>query len=564
MPSVQPRRNDLSAQVAQGNTPAHPAAPSAGAQIGVDAHNQAIADAYDSVPYQSKPFAQSTPEQMAVMAQLFGLSQPDFQKARVLEIGCASGGNLIPLAAKYPQLRAVGIDISKVEIAHGQEMLRRAGIHNCELKALDIANAQSEIQGEFDYIVCHGVFSWVPEAVRLAILDVIRDHLAPTGVAYVSYNVYPGWKTREVIREMMLFHASGRSTPQERVQQAKAILEYTKNISAEASTYGKLLRDEAAQVARSEDYYLYHEYLEIENNPMYFRDFIGLAGARKLAYLGEAGLSDMAPQRLGKDISETLGMLSGGNILATEQYMDFFTNRTFRQTLLVHESQAAQIRRNLSGQSLAPFSVSSSLFADPEFRAIPGQLPLAQYKDNFGRSLGVNSALSKALIECLVQAKPASVSWRGIVSHVSAAMPQLAGNPEHAIHDAIGMELINLLVQNVIKLSLHEMVMPPISSKPRANALARAQAEIGQLWATNVAHQPVSLSPAHRSVLALLDGSRDHAALQAELLAQLKDGRLLANQGEQRITQDAQLQQIAAQFCAQALADLRQLMLLEA
>lgn len=535
-----------------------------GAQIGANASNQAIADAYDTVPYQSKPFAQSAPEQLAVMAKLFGLTPPDFRNARVLELGCSAGGNLIPLAAKYPGVKAVGLDISKVEIDHGNEVIKKAGITNCELKALDIVKAQSEIKGQFDFIVCHGVFSWVPEPVRHAILDVIRDHLSPTGVAYVSYNVYPGWKTREVIREMMMFHASNRPTPAEKLQQAKAILEYTKNISAEQSTYGKLLRDEAAQVGRAEDYYLYHEYLEIENNPMYFRDFIGLAGARKLAYLGEAGLSDMAPQRLGKDISDTLGMLSGGNILATEQYMDFFTNRTFRQTLLVHEAQAAKINRGLGPKSMREFAVSTTLFPDPEFKVTAGQLPLAQYKDNFGRSLGVNGALSLELIKVLVEAKPGSIHFAKIVDKLKATVPGLAANADEAIHDAIGMELMNLLVQNVIKLSLEELVSPAISAKPKAYALARAQAELGQNWATNLVHQPVGISPAHRSVLALLDGTRDQAALQADLLAQLKDGRLTANRGQERITNEAELQQLSGQFCTQALNDLRQLMVLVA
>lgn len=535
-----------------------------GAQIGANASNQAIADAYDTVPYQSKPFAQSAPEQLAVMAKLFGLTPPDFRNARVLELGCSAGGNLIPLAAKYPGVKAVGLDISKVEIDHGNEVIKKAGITNCELKALDIVKAQSEIKGQFDFIVCHGVFSWVPEPVRHAILDVIRDHLSLTGVAYVSYNVYPGWKTREVIREMMMFHASNRPTPAEKLQQAKAILEYTKNISAEQSTYGKLLRDEAAQVGRAEDYYLYHEYLEIENNPMYFRDFIGLAGERKLAYLGEAGLSDMAPQRLGKDISDTLGMLSGGNILATEQYMDFFTNRTFRQTLLVHEAQAAKINRGLGPKSMREFAVSTTLFPDPEFKVTAGQLPLAQYKDNFGRSLGVNGALSLELIKVLVEAKPGSIHFAKIVDKLKATVPGLAANADEAIHDAIGMELMNLLVQNVIKLSLEELVSPAISAKPKAYALARAQAELGQNWATNLVHQPVGISPAHRSVLTLLDGTRDQAALQADLLAQLKDGRLTANRGQERITNEAELQQLSGQFCTQALNDLRQLMVLVA
>jgi methyltransferase-like protein/cyclopropane fatty-acyl-phospholipid synthase-like methyltransferase len=535
-----------------------------GANIGANAHNQAIADAYDSVPYQSKPFAQSAPEQLAVMAKLFGLTPPDFRSARVLELGCSAGGNLIPLAAKYPGVKAVGLDISKVEIEHGNEVIKKAGITNCELKALDIVQAQSEIKGQFDYIICHGVFSWVPEAVRHAILDVVRDHLAPTGVAYVSYNVYPGWKTREVIREMMMFHASGRPTPAEKLQQAKAIVEYIKNISAEQSTYGKLLRDEAAQLARAEDYYLYHEYLEIENNPMYFRDFVALAGQRKLAYLGEAGLSDMAPQRLGKDISDTLGMLSGGNILATEQYMDFFTNRTFRQTLLVHEAQAAKINRGLGPKSMHEFSVSTTLFVDPEFKAVEGQLPLAQYKDNFGRSLGVNGALSLELIKVLVAAKPGSISFATIATQLKASVAGLAANTDEAIADAIGMELMNLLVQNVIKLGMDEVSAAPQSSKPRAYALARAQAELGQTWATNLLHQPVGISPAHRSVLALLDGSRDMAALQTELLTQLKAGTLTANRGQERITDEKELTQLASQFCQQALGDLRQLMVLVA
>jgi methyltransferase-like protein/2-polyprenyl-3-methyl-5-hydroxy-6-metoxy-1,4-benzoquinol methylase len=535
-----------------------------GSDIGADAHNQAIADAYNTVPYQSKPFAQSAPEQLAVMASLFGLAPPDFRKARILELGCSAGGNLIPLAAKYPGVEAVGLDISQVEIDHGKEVIAKAGLTNCELKALDIVKAQSEIKGKFDYIVCHGVFSWVPEIVRHAILDVIRDHLSPTGVAYVSYNVYPGWKTREVIREMMMFHASGRPTPAERLQQAKAILEYTKNISAEQSTYGKLLRDEAAQVGRAEDYYLYHEYLEIENNPMYFRDFVKLAGDRKLAYLGEAGLSDMAPQRLGKDIHDTLAMLSGGNILATEQYMDFFTNRTFRQTLLVHEDQAAKINRGLGPKSMRQFAVSTTLFEDPEFKAVPGQLPLAQFKDNFGRSLGVNGALSLELIKVLVAAKPGSIAFASIITALKVRMPELAQHTSEAVAETVGMELMNLLVQNVIKLTLDPVTVAEVTAKPKAYSLARAQAQLGQNWATNLAHQPVGISPAHRSVLALLDGTRDRAALQAELLAQLKDGRLTANRGNERITQEAELTTLAGQFCAQALNDLRNLQVLVA
>jgi methyltransferase-like protein/SAM-dependent methyltransferase len=530
---------------------------------GANADNQAIADAYDKVPYQSKPFAQSTPEQLAIMATLFGLQPPDIHHARVLELGCSAGGNIIPLAAKYPGLQALGLDLSKVQIDYGQEIIDRMALSNCTLKVLDIVNAQSEIKGQFDYIICHGVFSWVPQAVRHAILDIVRDHLSPHGVAYVSYNVYPGWKQREVIREMMMFHAGNRSAPAERLQQAKAILEYTKNISTEQSTYGKLLRDEAIQVSRAQDYYLYHEYLEIENNPMYFKDFIGLASARNLTYLGEAGLADMAPQRLGNEVHDTLSRISGGNILATEQYMDFFTNRTFRQTLLVHAAQAAMIDRNISAQSLKIFSFNTNLVVDTAFTAVPGQAPLAQFKDAAGRSVGINTQLTLEMVHALVDAQPSGLQFEVLLETLRVKVPGLAANSADAICNAVGLELMNLLVQNMVRLSLAPLKLPEPSDTPLAYALARVQAELGQDWATNLLHQPVSLSVAHRAVLVQLDGKTTESELVAELLAQLQDGRLTAHQGTQRITNIAQLAGLAQQFYTQAIADLRQLAVLQ-
>ena len=64
---------------------------------------------------------------------------------------------------------------------------------------------------KFDYIICHGVYSWVLEATRAAILRLCRDGLTNHGVAYISYNTYPGWRLRQVVREAMLFHAGGRT-----------------------------------------------------------------------------------------------------------------------------------------------------------------------------------------------------------------------------------------------------------------------------------------------------------------------------------------------------------------
>ncbi len=539
-----------------------------GAQIGVDAHNQTIADTYNEVPYQSKPFDQSRPERMAVMATLFGLNPPDITNARILELGCSAGGNVIPLAIHFPGVQAVGVDISEVQIKQGQHIIEKLGLTNCKLQVLDIVNSQAALEGKFDYIVCHGVYSWVPASVRKAIMEVIRDRLSPNGVAYVSYNIYPGWKAREVIREMMLFHASGHKTPRDRLQQAKAIVEYIKNLSGEQTAYGKLLRDEANHLSRSNDYYLHHEYLEVENNPMYFRDFMEQAVEHKLAYLGEASLPDMAPQRLGAQISTTLHNLSGGNILATEQYMDFFLNRSFRQTLLVHENNAAKINRGIRPQILRNFCITTNLVPDLAFKPTPGTPKLAQFKDSQGREIAANTPEALEVINMLVEAKPSATPFSKIMARVRSKISHLANETDENLTIILGDKMNVLVVLGVLHLHMLETSKPvPVShassAKIKGFPLAVLQAQINQQdWVTNRLHQPVALAPAHVAVLAMLDGNHSRDDIKAELLSMIKSQKLKAARGDTPITNPVELAVVCEQYCQMAFNEFSQLMLL--
>ena len=94
---------------------------------------------YDTTPYTSDAFPQSAPGRLAAIAHVFGLDTPDLATARVLEIGCASAGNLIPFAAMYPRARVVGVDLSEVQIAHGRARAAALGVENLELIAADLA-----------------------------------------------------------------------------------------------------------------------------------------------------------------------------------------------------------------------------------------------------------------------------------------------------------------------------------------------------------------------------------------------------------------------------------------
>src|SRR6478672_1206206 len=162
----------------------------------------AVATTYDDVPYLSKPLFSTHPDLLAAAGRLRGLKTPSPSSCRVLELGCAAGGNLIPMAYALPDSRFVGIDLSTKQIADGQAICRRLELQNLELAAVSIADVDSSF-GKFDYILCHGVYSWVPPAIQERILWICRNLLSQNGVAYVSYNTYPGWHLWSIVRDLM-------------------------------------------------------------------------------------------------------------------------------------------------------------------------------------------------------------------------------------------------------------------------------------------------------------------------------------------------------------------------
>src|SRR5437016_4128203 len=85
---------------------------------------------YDPLLYDSGPVPASHIEVLAAEAALAGLSPAPIERCRVLELGCASGGNLLPMADEFPGSQFVGIDMSPRQIARGQQLVERAGLSN--------------------------------------------------------------------------------------------------------------------------------------------------------------------------------------------------------------------------------------------------------------------------------------------------------------------------------------------------------------------------------------------------------------------------------------------------
>src|SRR6185503_10934875 len=158
---------------------------------------------YDALPYPLLAHAQTHPAWLATLAVVHGLRPAPVEHCRVLEIGCASGSNLIPFACEMDGSEFVGIDLSSRQVAEGQEFIRALGLRNIRLQAQDLLDFDDA--GTFDYIIAHGLYSWVPQTVRDRLMDICRRHLAPQGVAFISFNAYPGWQGLNMVRDLMLY-----------------------------------------------------------------------------------------------------------------------------------------------------------------------------------------------------------------------------------------------------------------------------------------------------------------------------------------------------------------------
>jgi SAM-dependent methyltransferase len=250
------------------------------------------ASSYDQIPYISLAFPQTHPDHLAGIARLFALRPPDITACRVLELGCASGGNLLPMAFNLPGSEFIGIDLSQKQVDDGRHAIAALGLRNVRIEPASIADVD-EGWGPFDYIICHGVFSWVERDVQDHILTIASRNLSPNGIAYVSYNTYPGWHMREMVRHTMRYHAEQFSDPREQVEQARAMLTFLATASAGTGAYHELMSGEAERLSRSPDSYVFHEHLERTNLPVYFHEFIERAERAGLQYLSEAVVSEM-------------------------------------------------------------------------------------------------------------------------------------------------------------------------------------------------------------------------------------------------------------------------------
>ncbi len=474
---------------------------------------------YDAVPYFGRAFPQTHPDRLATMATLFGMKPAPVERCRVLELGCGDGGNLIPMAFGLPQSQFVGIDLAARPIAKGQALSEALGLTNIRLLQLDVLDVTADL-GAFDYIIAHGVYSWVPPAVQDKILAICQGHLAPQGVAYVSYNIYPGYHLQGLVRDLMRFHVRALADPEEQVTEALAFLGFLAESQPEPDTFRTVLKQRLEDLLERPKHAVYHDELAEINLPVYFHQFVAQAGRHGLQFLSEATFSTMQDRAFPDRVREVLLALAHGDILLKEQYLDFLKCRKFRQTLLCH--QGLSLDRGVTPEKVMGFyaaSPASPVSPQPDVRS-PA---VEEFRGQFGAAMSTGHPFAKAVIMELVESWPRLLAFDELLARTRAALgpeaPVAEAGPEG---DALGLAKILLATYaaGLVELHVHvpEFVME-VSERPLASPLARWQARESAM-VVNLRHASIQLEGGLvRHLLLLLDGTRDRAALLRDLAA---------------------------------------------
>lgn len=457
---------------------------------------------YDLVRYPGNAYEFTHPAHLYVLGRLHGMNPAPPAQCRVLEIGCGDAANLIPMAWQYPEARVVGFDLAESSIAEGRKVAEAMHLQNLDLRVQDMM-AYPDSGGPFDYIIAHGFYSWVPEPVRKKMWLTIRRLLAPQGIAFVSYNAQPGGHLRSLLRDMMLFHVRGAPDAATKVRQAQAFLGFLEEGMIGADEHSRVLKAEVARVRAFHPGHLFHDDIADINDAFYVHEFTAQAAAHTLQYLTDSDFPSTQDARLPSSTKNTLAQLAGEPLLK-QLYLDFLSCRRFHQTLLCHAD--VKLKRDPEPQDLREFWIGGIIYREPDMADT--------WNSVRGGRMKTSHPVAAAVLDALGDHWPGRWSFAALAAEVQ----RRTGEPPDAVERVMGSVLWEGFVTGMLDAwGEPAPCVTEVSEKPVASALARYMLQHSDS-VTTLLHSTVAVGDAAgRQLIALCDGTRDHAALVRDM-----------------------------------------------
>lgn len=481
-----------------------------------------LEDEYDALAFPNAPQLKTHPDNMATLAALFGVAAPPIEHCRVLELGCGSGDNLLAMAMNMPVSHYVGVDLSRVHLDRGRDVAKRLGLRNIQFEHADITTLDPDKLGTFDYIICHGVFSWVPPDVQDAILWLAGETLSPNGVFYLSYNAYPGWHLLNMLRQMLLHDAPPNASPQERVRRARNTLGILRAAaSLPYNSVGAALGEKMSHLQSQSDGYLFHEYLTEHNEGFWFEEVVRRAGQHGMQYLANAVPETMEASNFGHAIANAVAACP--DRVSAQQRLNMALGTPFNSTLFCRAEH--DVRRTFAATTIESLYYDGWLHPDPS----EGDVHESEHvtvTSSTGIAAKVTGADLRTALGVLARARPCNVHFDVIYDAVKQSVPG-DGRSDEVRRRELSLQLVRLYFGAVIGISTHA---PPltadVSDHPIASPLARLQAS-EQGWVTSQWHMRVLLTAPQRDLLARLDGGYAPLPRERDILEFLGQQALL-------------------------------------
>lgn len=463
---------------------------------------------YDEIPYVDDPIRASHPAHLATIGTFFGMSPASPEKCRVLELGCAHGGNIIPLAYLYPESEFVGCDLSRNQIENGEKFIRQLGLKNIALYHKSLSDIDSSL-GLFDFIIVHGVLSWVPKEVGADIFGVFAGNLSEQGIAYISYNTLPGWHARLTLREMMMFESLNGNDPASQVKEARKVLEIISGSLASINGhFASAVKEELPAIMGMPDWYFNHDFIAETNIPYYFREVAALGEKHNLQYVGDSEISWVTMQNLPAQARDYLRRFSA-DIVRLEHYLDLAQNRMFRRSLFCRKE--IKLIRRISHEKLHECYIASPLTPKRGEKSDK----IEKFEHPNGGAVQTDDAVLQDVISKLGSTWPESMTFRDLL--IASKVEINSAEVVKKVSDY----LIRGHLANLIELSLYpNRFVAKVSAKPRASGLARIQSATGSR-VTNLKHEVVEFDMVEKLIISLLDGTRTEEEIFSEVTSKL-------------------------------------------
>lgn len=410
----------------------------------------AAESAADKIAYVAQPHFYTSPIRIRAAAHLYGVETPALDRARVLELGCGNGGNLLPFALAYPGSTAVGIDLWTEPIQQGNGQIHDLALKNLSLHALPFTSIDQSI-GQFDYIIVHDAFTWAPSAIREAILRICRENLSDNGIAYIGTHTYPGWKAGDTLRDLMQMHSHAASTLTEAVNSAVATLGLMSDGLAPKNADAIALKALVERFREHPDYYINAEFLQSEKTSFYFVEFAGAAMQAGLAYVGDAEPQDELSATYGPNTQLNHSLLAMGQPkVMRQQYLDFSVGRQLHKSLFVRVERTAEIQPTPELARLVDLHWACKYSRTPPDSALSKKK--AHFKDAQGSKLYLDDQVTISVVNALSDAWPLTLSFEALKAATLSALESL--NPDSDHSELVQQALKTLFLAGTVRYSL--------------------------------------------------------------------------------------------------------------